>query len=271
MFSKIHYIRRVILLLSHLWMAIAFSAPPNPQEFKIQQGGFVDLSHGAIVQGSVSHGGGQPDFVIDMNDPDLSAFLKQVRYAVWRSPMILFLKMIGQNEIVRTKTIEVVTALIRKALPERSGRSETYMRVLEEHRLAGLDISLGSYLRCAAGVCRENALLTHLALKAVGIQNHYVYIKVGYSHTFEDHAVVVIQDKNHERWIVDPYNMFFHGRNFDDLVNMESRGRPKNLEPRIASFADDTGRFSRIVSVLGYPTYWIPNQRSNRMECSAVF
>ena len=141
------------------------------------------------------------------------------------------------------------------------------MKVLEEFRLQNLDITLGSYLRCGAGVCRENALLTHFALKAAGIDNQFVYIHASreINHS-EDHAIVIIEDRD-GRWIIDPYNSSLHGKNFDDLIHSN-----KNLDQpvRIAKFAPKyVNRIKsdvKIIRVNEYPTYWIP-----KVQCPQLF
>ena len=250
------------MLLS--WAAVSHSAPQDTSAFTIQQGGFVELYDGAYVQGSKDFGGIQPDYKIDLNDPDLENFVKEVKEAVTSSYKIKWLNLIGKTDQAQSKTIELVTALVQKALPLRQYNSAPYLEVLKEHRLQNMDISLGSYLRCAAGVCRENALVTHVTLKALGIDNRFVYVVAQQGHHQEDHAIVVVKDKS-GRWIVDPYNSNFHGRNFDDLL-LEN----KTAVPRLASFAKNEINFARIVRVNNYPTYWLPKKHLKN-QCTKVF
>lgn len=192
-----------MIALSIFWTVVSIAAPKNSSAYVAQQGGFVDLGDGAYVQGSVSFGGIQPDYSIDLSDENLQQFIQRVQTFVNSSSRLRFLKWTGQKQKAQKETIEIVTALIRKALPFNEYDSKPYLKLLAEHRLKDQDISLGSYLTCKAGVCRENALLTHLVLKAVGIANNYVYLKIRTENSLEDHAVVVIQDK-FGRWIVDP-------------------------------------------------------------------
>lgn len=259
-------IKFALLGVSLLCASVGVSAPSDTSSFAIQQGGFVELYDGAYVQGSKSFGGIQPDYRIDLTDPDLVKFIKQVKRAVNLSYKIHLLNAIGKKEAARTKTIELVSALVHEALPLGQYDSAPYLEVLKEHRLKDIDISLGSYLRCGAGVCRENALITHVALKAVGIENKYVYAFVQQGQRAEDHAIVVVEDKN-GRWIVDPYNSNFHGRNFDDLL---LEGVHEKAIPRLAPFAKTTTTIAKIVRVNSYPTYWIPKKYYKNL-CTNVF
>ncbi|MFM6927955.1 MAG: transglutaminase domain-containing protein [Bdellovibrio sp.] len=256
----------ILLVVSFFLTSVGLSAPSDTSSFVIQQGGFVDLYDGAYVQGSKSFGGIQPDYRIDLTDPDLVKFIKQIKRAVALSYKIHLLNAIGKKDAARTKTIELVAALVHEALPLGQYDSAPYLEVLKEHRLKDIDISLGSYLRCGAGVCRENALITHVALKAVGIENKYVYAFVQQGQRAEDHAIVVVQDQS-GRWIVDPYNSNFHGRNFDDIL---LEGGHEKAIPRLAPFAKTTTTIARIVRVNNYPTYWVPKKYFKNL-CTAVF
>lgn len=263
-----HYLSKLILALlavSFFWTSAGISAPSDTSTFVIQQGGFVDLYDGSYVQGSKSFGGIQPDYRIDLTDPDLVKFIKQVKRAITLSYKIQILNAIGKKEAARTKTIELVSALVHEALPLGEYDSAPYLEVLKEHRLKDIDISLGSYLKCGAGVCRENALITHVTLKAVGIENKYVYAFVQQGQQTEDHAFVVVQDQN-GRWVVDPYNSNFHGQNFDDLL-LES-GHEKAV-PRLKPFAKTTATIVKIVRVNNYPTYWVPKKHFKNLFTNA--
>ncbi len=223
----------------------ANSAPSNPHDYIQAAGGFVDLPRGSYVEGSTKFGGIQPDYKI-ADDPDLDRFLAQVQKAVSQSKKIKLFEWLHLKNKVRAEKIAIVTDLVRAALPHYQYRSEPYLDVVEKYRREGIDINLGSYLQCKAGVCRENALLTHFALKAVGVAN-----KVGYVHATrdsvasEDHAIVVIEKKG-EQIIVDPYNDYFHGRKLSEAM---ARATP-----------------ARIVRINSYPVYWIP-----RRTCSGIF
>ncbi len=247
-------LKYIALAVSLLWTVISLSAPSDTSWFVVQQGGFVDLNDGSYVQGSKSFGGIQPDYKIDLQDPDLMKFIKQVKSAAKFFYKIQFLKLMGKKDEARAKTIELVSALVRQALPMGQYDASPYLAILKEHRLKDIDFSLGSYLRCGARVCRENALITHVALKAVGIENKFVYAHVQQGTHIEDHAIVIVQDGS-GRWVVDPYNSNFHGRNFDDLLLENNRA-----VPRLAPFAENTLNFARIIRVNAYTTYWAPKK-----------
>lgn len=223
----------------------AYSAPANPDDYVQAAGGFVDLPRGSYVEGSSKFGGIQPDYKI-ADDPDLDRFLAQVQKAVSQSKKIKLFEMLRLKNKVRTEKIAIVTDLVRAALPHYHYESEPYLEVVEKYRRDGIDITLGSYLQCKAGVCRENALLTHFALKAAGVPN-----KVGYVHaardasSSEDHAIVIVQKKG-EPAIVDPYNDYFHGRKLSEAM---ARGTE-----------------ARILRINSYPVYWIPKR-----TCSSIF
>ncbi|MGZ6441749.1 MAG: hypothetical protein ACXWRU_16945 [Pseudobdellovibrionaceae bacterium] len=226
----------------------------------MESGGFIDLSLGSYIEGSTKFGGIQPDYLLDAH-PDLISFLNEVKKAATTSTMIRWLEKLGLEKQVRIKKIELVTALIQKALPLRDYGSKPYLEILEEHRLKGVEISLGSYLACEAGVCRENALLTHLALKAVGIPNKFVYVQVQTKSRREDHAIVVIED-NREKWIVDPYNRTYHGKNLEDMMDPNALITPPKRTAKYASPSDFVGQ---ILQINSYPKYWIPKPLCNNI------
>lgn len=253
-------------LLSFFLTVAAFSAPKNPEDFTTQAGGFVDLPMGAYVEGSLRYGGIQPDYKIEY-DRSLTKFINQVQFATGtsRKPQRwnLFSKFNQKPEASFNDKIELVTAMIQKALPHRAYDSEPYREILYKHKVQNMDINLGSYLQCKAGVCRENALLTHLALKAVGIPNHFVYVYAKTLTHAEDHAVVVVEQDG-EKWIVDPYTRIFHGKNLNDVMRPDALEKPAE---RIASFnRDGVVDDIMITRINPYPTYWIP-----KLFCSKMF
>lgn len=270
MSSCLRLTQYIVFILSILLTAVSVSAQTKDKSlFIAQQGGFVNIPDGAYIQGSRAFGGIQPDYYIDLNEPDLATFLETVQTVTKSSYANRLLNQFGLKNLDRNKKIEIVTALIQKALPEKSYTAPAYLKILEEFRLQNLDITLGSYLRCAAGVCRENALLTHFALKAAGIENEFVYIHASQEGALpEDHAVVTIQDKD-GRWIIDPYNSNFHGKNFDDLIRSnknlnESVRFARFVSKEIAQTKKDVP--VKIIRVNQYPTFWLP-----KVQCTALF
>ncbi|AZZ37467.1 hypothetical protein CIK05_11905 [Bdellovibrio sp. qaytius] len=254
------------VLLSLFLTVSAFCAPAQPEDFTVQNGGFVDLPLGSFVEGSSRFGGLQPDYQIDDN-PELLQFLESVKKAANMSPKIawwnVFARFKQKPELSHSSKIELVTAMIQNALPNYSYDSAPYLKVLAEHRAQNIDINLATYLKCQAGVCREHALLTHLALKAVGIQNQFVYIHARVETSHEDHALVVIEQDG-EKWIVDPYNPAFHGRSFNDLMAADAIEYPRQ---RGAAYAPHRiYEPVQIESINLFPRYWLP-----KLFCSKMF
>ncbi|WP_413586409.1 transglutaminase-like domain-containing protein [Bdellovibrio sp. HCB274] len=256
--------------MSSLW-TVAFlfllpigaqGVPGDLEGYTKQNGGFVQLPPGSYVQGSVSYGGIQPDYKINVDDPALDNFLKEVVALARNNPDIRKAEYFAPPSKVRDLKIAFVTDLIRQTLVHRSYDSVPYLKVLREHRELSKDINLGSYIQCSAGVCRENALLTHQALQALKIESYYVYTKVQVGQRIEDHAMVVVKDAN-RLWIVDPYNATFHGRDFNEMRDERSLSQLPRL---VAPYARKSTYVGRIVEVLNYPTYWIPPA-----SCSHVF
>lgn len=250
--SRLHRFVVVLLLLT-IWVTEGISAPDDLEKYDVQRGGFVDLPLGAVVEGSLSHGGLQPDYRIDPIDPQLIEFLANVSSRVENSPVIARLRERGSVETLENEKIKLVTALVSKALPGKAYDTESYLETLNEHRSKGIDIQIGAYLTCRAGVCRENALLVHQALKAVGVPNKFVYAKAKVGSVTEDHAFVVIE-RNGEKWIVDPYNKTFHGRPLSFVMKARAA---RQLPPKIARYARRNDYVGRILKINDYPVYWI--------------
>lgn len=264
MILKIGFQLFCVYVLSIFLTAVSYSAPKNTDDFLIQNGGFVDLPLGAVVEGSSGHGGIQPDYRIEETDPELIAFLKEVKARVSDSVVLKLMEKMDDSLKIENEKIKIVSSLVRKALPNRSYDHEEYLNLLKEHKIKGIDVSLGAYLKCRAGVCRENALLVHHALKAVGVYNQFVYVKVNVG-KLEDHAIVVV-DRGGVKWIVDPYNATFHGRPFEFMTKRKALSE---LPPKIAGFARRNDFVAQIVKINTYPTYWIP--KISISKCSSLF
>ncbi|MBO9665713.1 MAG: hypothetical protein J7501_02740 [Bdellovibrio sp.] len=254
-FLKRNWVRLYSFLLLLFLTTVAQAAPKVLDSYSEQNGGFVQLPRGSYVQGSVSHGGIQPDYNLSIEDPALDDFLKRIVQLVNSNTEIQALEKYGQTERARNLKIALVTETIRKTLPSKEYDSAPYLKVLREHREEAKDINLGSYIQCRAGVCRENALLTHQALQVLKIESYYVYTQAQIGNRIEDHAVVVVKDKT-RLWIVDPYNATFHGRDFNEMTAARSLTQVPYL---IAPYARQTNYVGRIRKVLDYPIYWRPN------------
>ena len=52
----------------------------NPQVvYRQKAGGAVELHHGTVIEGSVDHGGIQPNYVVDLHHPKLKTMLEKAR------------------------------------------------------------------------------------------------------------------------------------------------------------------------------------------------
>ncbi|WP_413560279.1 transglutaminase-like domain-containing protein [Bdellovibrio sp. HCB209] len=253
----------IAISLSLVLTAVAYATPANTEAYSEQRGGFVQLPFGSYVEGSARHGGIQPDYRISADDPALKEFLERIVEMARVSPEILQAEQSGDAELVKNLKIALLAEAVSNALPMKKYDSSPYRKVLKEHRDQGKDINLGAYLQCQAGVCRENALLTHQGLRALGITSYFVYTKVHIGNHVEDHAIVVVKDK-YKLWIVDPYNITFHGRDFNEVMQQSAW---KSVTRSVAPFANPTNYVGRILKVLKYPSYWIPNSAL----CKSVF
>ncbi len=170
------------------------------------------------------------------------------------------------------KIRQITSFVQQKVLPNGAYDDPGYLKVLEKYRNAGKDIPISAYIDCRAGVCRENALVMHYALKKAGVENLYVYAKVQLKifrgknvvrDATEDHAFTIVKIKG-ENFIVDSYNSNFHGFSFDQLQS-------PNLTPstilRTASFAENNPDvFRRVIMINHYPVVFQPVPRAPLLE-----
>lgn len=204
----------------------------------------VDLVHGALLEGSVTHGGLQPHYLIDLKDRRLKPLLNKSRK-------------IGQTAKTDWDKIGQVVKTVKRALPNGEYDNPVYLNLLSKYRESGKPIPIGEYLKNRVGVCRENAIATHLALKAAGVESRYLYVKAQQGQDREDHAVVVVKQGG-ETWVVDSYNSNFNGYRLKDILKP---GGIREGDP-IAPFADrdagDAGLKRRFVNIHTYPKVWAP-------------
>jgi hypothetical protein len=201
----------------------------------------VALTHGSVVEGSTSHGGIQPNYVIDLAHPAFKKILAQVRALQYR-PIEFWDK------------VETVMNIVAKTLKDKEYQSTPYIRMLSKSRKEGKNVSLGDYLFHHCGVCREHALLTHMVLQQAGIKTKYTYVKASQGEDTEDHAIVTIHHGG-EVWVLDAYNDNFNGGRFKDFVKP---GGSRPSDPRLP-FAQPY-IYGCSFKVNPYPTYWIPNK-----------
>lgn len=207
--------------------------------YKQVSGRGARLNHGTVVEGSVDFGGLQPNYVIDLKHPRLQQLLTAAR-ALDGKPFV--------------DKVNGVVALVQKTLTEGAYDAPAYLKLLKDTRGRRSNITLGDYLTSGAGVCRENALLTHLALLEAGVESEYLYCQASQGGAAEDHAVAVAVDDKGQKVVVDSYNRNFHGFFLDDLLAPGgSTSRQKRLKGGKAP-----SMFGCTLRVAPYPVYWIP-------------
>lgn len=183
----------------------------------------IELGDRMLVEGSWSVGGSQPDFWIDYRDASLFERIVAPAREIGRGPGDVWEK------------IRQVQQLVNRTLPHDGHHHVPYERHAErasqvEDRVA----SLGEYVDLQAGVCRENALLTTLALREAGIDARY-----GYFHTFvggeshADHAVALVEVDD-VTYVVDsfwPFGSVLNGHRLIDLLRPPADGRYPHAGP----------------------------------------
>jgi len=231
-----------LFLLSCLGASHVLAAPADPSAYVEARGGMVNLKSGSLIEGSTSHGGLQPDYILD-------TWVQE-----WK-PLLGFAQEVGRStQPYWSKIDSILDYLETRVLPASDYENPAYLGILEEYRLKGEQVPLSRYAAVRAGVCRENALFTHMALKAAGIANRHVYTWVESADAPEDHAFTVVEHDG-EEWIVDSYNDHFNGYRLKDLMK---EGGPRPGDP--VAPVRRTYRYRRVVRINDYPRYWIPKE-----------
>lgn len=219
------------------------------------KGGFVRLTDGSVVEGSISNGGLQPHTLIDFEHPALKPLLKEA-------------------ESLRGRDIQEIIHIIFEAsnriLKNRAYEDQVYLKLMQQGREnAGSVLSFGEYVSYRAGTCREYAVFAHLMLQSAGIDNELTYALVThlksardkFDTVTEDHAFVVISH-NGQKFIVDPYFYEAHGRPLDHLLTHWDLVRETPAAPwafdiwkRIRSDVDSIPL--RIDTIHDFPAYYI--------------
>lgn len=209
-------------------------------------GVFKNIPNGAIVEGSVGHGGLQPNYIIDT---ETNAMRKVLDFAS-------SLKLFPQSDRIRV----LIKYIRNKTMIDRRQTGEPYLDLLAQYRRQGQNIPLSSYLETQVGVCREHALLLHLALKEAGVPSRFVYGSVKVIGEPLDHAFVVVIAEDGTKYIADAYNLYLNGRKLNDLTRAGG-----------SRFTDDTAPYNTLynttaVSLLGihikllnFPKAWKPS------------
>ncbi len=209
---------------------------------------FRDISDGSIIEGSHRYGGIQPDYYIDLHEAPIRSVLQ-------------FAEKIGRDPNIENFTkVNIILKHIQKSvLTDKNPRGAPYLEMLAKKLNNGEQVSISNYIEKHIGVCREHAILTHLALKKANIKNYFAYgvLKNRFGARY-DHAFVIIDDGD-EQWLVDSYNPYLNGRRLKDVL----RSSGSKIGDPIASFAsrlDSTlGNLGGIqVIPLNYPIVWKP-------------
>lgn len=167
--------------------------------------GSACLRNGSIVEGSIEHGGAQPHYKVDAASPEIQSFLTGAR-SVARSGKTFWDK------------IFLVSRYSRQATIRWRYDDPIYLELMREFRERGEPIPLSRYLNASCGVCREQAMLLHLALKEVGFDTTYLYVNIYKDDRYmEDHALVTVQFQG-ETWLVDSRNSAYSGRRLVDTM-----------------------------------------------------
>lgn len=229
--------------------AKAKTAAAKKPRFQKQAGGRVTLRHGAIVEGSARHGGLQPDYRINTKHPKLAHILKKASTSkLSKAP---FWRRIAQ-----------VQSIVSESMPHTDYDDHRYLALLGNARASTKPISLGEYPAHEVGVCREYAMITHLALTEAGIPSEFVYGKVAIANQGdatalehgEDHGVVLVKYRGKE-WIVDTYFGDFNGHSLKEAEAGISAGSNGKRAPHVEKYSDRSRKF---IKFNNYPTYHLP-------------
>jgi len=219
------------------------------QKFTLINGGKAKhLPNGTIVEGSIIKGGIQPHYIIDISNPVFTPYL-QFADKVKASPLKFWEKIDVINDVIRTRIFT-----------RTDYDDPKYIKLLAKFRNAKKDIPLSAYVKCGAGVCRENALVAHVLLERAGIPNTHIYATIErkaatgpYYEIVEDHAFVIIKHQGQD-WAVDPYYIGFNGYLLKDLM----RARGVITKGTKSPIAVDHVEFRRILKINDFPKALVP-------------
>lgn len=236
----------------------SLAAPKIPANYNVIQGGLANIKDDAFVEGSLKKGGIQPDYFIDLTQEPLKSVMESA-------------KKIGLTKNKFWDKVGLVVELVRSDVFKYTDYyNPYYRRLLKKYREANTDIPLHEYGGCAAGVCREHALVLHFALKAAGIKNLHGYANIYRAsnwynfESYEDHAFTVVEHKG-TMWVVDAYYWGFNGFRLIDL--MSPQGITENsLHAPIANPAPGT---RRILKINKFPIIYNPKKVT--VKCSSIF
>lgn len=248
-----------IFALGFFFFALSAQALPRDLSgFDVLSGGLTDIQDGAYIEGSISKGGIQPDYRVDLESEPLKSLMETSRG-------------VGQQKLKYWDKIGIIVELVNENFFRYNNYSNPYYRrLLKQYRDKNQDIPLSEYGVCSAGVCREHALVLHFALKAAGIENKHAYAQIyrasnydGYEIT-EDHAFNVVEYRG-VKWVVDSYYPGFNGYRLKDIMSKEG---VTEYSPQ-APIAISMWGTRRIIKINDFPKVY--NPKSTMLRCEAVF
>jgi hypothetical protein len=211
----------------------------------MSEGGPAKLADGSIVEGSIGHGGIQPHYVIDLQAPTMKKFFARAEE-------------IGRSDLSFWDKIAQLASHSRQAMSDGwQYDSPSYLRLLETFRKAESNIPLHAFVENLSGVCREQAMLLHLALEAGGFDSRYLYVRSFEEGRYvEDHGIALVKYQG-EEWVVDSRSQENSGRRWVDVssprgIQASDPVAPMNL-PAYRFDPSDT-RFEPAP----YPRIWLP-------------
>lgn len=224
---------------------LAFTANGKTPTVVAQSGGLVALRDNAVIEGSVDHGGVQPHYIVDAQNPRMRNFLKGARE-------------IGQSPLEFWEKVRQVSSYSRQFTQHWEYNDPVYLSLIQSYRERGASIPLSAYLEKQCGVCREQAMLLNLALQASGLDSHYLYVHVFLKDNsyLEDHAINIVRYEGID-WIIDSRRSEYTGRRLVDVlkpggIRTDDPVSPMSLPPPQLDVIGD--RFE----IAPYPLYYVP-------------
>lgn len=237
---------RLTTLLLLATPLMGWAGPLNEDDFE-KVHGLLDIPDGSYVEGSFRQGGVQPDYYVDQSHRDIQRLLAYAR------------KVKKEGGTFWEKVERLQIYIKKRHLPHGEYEAPRYVDLNKKTLELGNNVSLGDYSACRSGVCRENALFLHMALKEAGIPNYHAYAKVrqaSVEYDFdmrENHGFVVAEHEG-KKWVLDSYNSNFNGFLLEDLMKEDGVTRWSQRAP-MARYSPVT---RHILEFLDYPKVWIP-------------
>lgn len=201
------------------------------------------VDDGAAIEGSKKGGGSQPDFIVDHSDPDL------------RKRVLAPARRIGAFKADDWTKLARLQAVVNAALPKDgwsfAGNDPAYDAFIES--VKGRErLSLGDYIRLGIGVCRENAIMTVVALRAAGYKARFAYFTVLKDDGVvdQDHAVALVEVDG-TTYVLDSYRAlgrYYNGHRLLDLMSPPADGAYALAGPLAKDNASAPGRWKFVLN-----------------------